>query len=1477
MPMDKKITESFNYKVGKEKHIAELPKYCWNPYRNIYPINYLNDQKIVVVGDKQNSEGTLKMEAFLLGDTNSSYNKNYIDIVIDPKKDKDMTFSNTVISYKYSNKDLKIKGLPIGEYIIQLYTVKKGHDGNYKVVTYEDYDLFTMDIPEISSEEFDKENNIYKIDFIKTNNSDEGLQVDLNFMTKMERKINLTTDNLRSNILPDFKVAEKNEETEEIEGIGETEKIKLKELTQKNFLFPLDIVFVIDNSGSMQRNIDIVKNKLTVFGQELYDRGFDVKYNLITFGPLQTSDRIGDWSKKIYSYHDNNYMAIYKERWFDGSTLENVNFENKKEKEKDELIDALNNIRSGLGYLHGQENSAWGLHYAIQKLRTNGRYLNYLGEITDNKNSGDIPSEKMIIFLTDENMDTRDKLGKNTLKVLGYNHDDVLKKLYAKLNSTHNGMADNINLTGLFHVKRKGNIARDTNIKLTRYRGEGVPNLGYKYSWGVNKDNRYWEEWDDRKTPIVGIAPIDTADIYHTDFKLYNTGNNFFMYEIGEEGENIKSALLESIDNLGIIQRWELSYLTPFNRYDGTTRTVDFKLIDILGVDKNDDFIPITKEIKNLDDPADNPNAKIEDRQYTVQEEKIVIKFKDPTITSPKLSIRNKRGVIKFLAKSRYYDTDSSGEDIIIEDLIKDCSLDVFQTDGTLLFNRNTDNIDMRLSEDGWYEFNVALTDAEMEILRGEKLGKDPIKYIDLEVTVANDLFTQTETLKDVEIDVTPPKITKIEVVDTTLREFLKTMIKNNKEKLFTDIEENNYSGYTVDNKSKFSSILNYSGSSVKTGDLIDIILIVEDKNLSKDDIYINIEKLVGKKPLIERVESITTNKFKVIWEKLKVDDISGIIKIKNTIEDKYGNIGDQNFGILNIDTTDIIPDISITDSDEVPIDLNLSDGKYYVNKDYNVKLSRVGDIYRAGIGAFKYNKTKADLDSNNNYYGDPTFYHCSPSGLYTGGVKETDIKVHVDDSHRTDGEYTGNIYEMNKSGKLIDINDYSENNFDRILDLNYDKFSLDKTTIVVDTIKPIISNVSIINKTFLDRFKVNSLGNDKVIYVKDKDQIEVSFDIKDFNISLQEIGKIDERGLLIKDGYLLEIIKDPSIIDSLVGTIKKSENTSLVDTYTVTYTFTINDPSLTEKVIEFNIKGRDKAGNQTTQKKIIILNNNKPKTIVLEVYEDIKDRNNITTQRNGDKNLSITYNEKNYKFTKGGGRSWIKNPMIYGKIGKTGGDIRYLKINKNENLDPLLDILGKTDKIEIGGSYNKFITDSMNMVIVTPISVSGVEGDRVEFRFIVDTRVNTSYLEGGIIGNLVDKEIKVDLSHLGELVGIDGYSYVFTIGGQIVDSGNSGNNSNGLNGSSFPTIQNKSIDDIINIDTSNFKGGSRGELIVIVWDRLGHEKIFEKTYFIPAESDKIISTVQGEKKQRESKVRIIGEGSDDKFKLESCIDSNLE
>ncbi|HAS79368.1 MAG TPA: hypothetical protein DCR90_00485, partial [Fusobacteriaceae bacterium] len=678
--------------------------YSWNPYRDSNPINLI----------EPTVEGNKKLGAFLYGNINEeTYNQDYVDIVLGATTSKTMTFNNAIISYEQTNNELRIVGLPVDDYIIQFYSIKRGHDGRYKVITRENKSEFKMDISDIASEEFEKENNIHKIDFITIGEDKGDIRVNVNFITKMEREIDLKVENLK---FGSFNMEEINEGTGKKEGIGEAGNITLKGSDMKRFLFPLDIVFVIDNSGSMQEEIDAVKNGLTAFGQELLDRGFDVKYNLITFGPEQNHNYYynynfynkekelyptGDWRNSVTLY-DRDYMAVYKDKWFDGSKLGETS---SRENDLEELIDAFDNINALWGYDYDQENSAWGLHYAIDKLRTNGRYLSYSGEIVEKGNSGAVPqnaympSEKMIIFLTDENMD-----GDRVSKIPGgnYSSGDVLEKLYAKLNSNFKDMPDNIDLNGIFHVRKRGNTVEKTidkdlkkyeKIKIKPDSNYGDLTLEYYYTNGKRDNSNYWTEYDDNEVPILGEYPSDEKEIYHTDFKYYNTANNFFMYEMGNEGQHVSKALTLSMNNLGIIQRWELSYLTPFNEYDGTTRTIDFELVNLIGKDK----INITREIKNLNE--------VEDKQYTVKEEKLALEFKDPSVDNLKLNLVEGNGRITFRGKARYNEFDEDNKPIVVEKMINEYKLDVLDSNNNFLFSPK--NITMSLSDEGWLENRV--------------------------------------------------------------------------------------------------------------------------------------------------------------------------------------------------------------------------------------------------------------------------------------------------------------------------------------------------------------------------------------------------------------------------------------------------------------------------------------------------------------------------------------------------------------------------------------------------------------------------------------------------------------------------------------------------------------------------------------------------------------------------------------------------
>ena len=1630
------------------KKITDVSSYYWNPYEDSNSINLI----------EPTIEGNKKLEAFLYGNINGeTYNKNYVDLVLDASTSKTMTFTNAIISYEQTNKELRIVGLPVDNYTIQFYSVKRGHDGAYKVVTRENQSEFKMDISDIASPNFEKENNIHKIDFITVGEEKGNIQVNVNFITKMERAIDLKVDNLK---FGDFNIEEINEGTGEKEGIGEAGNLNLKESDMKKFLFPLDVVFVIDNSGSMQSEIDNVKDGLTAFGRKLLNRGFDVKYNLITFGPQQNRTYenwgeyfvpTGDWQDRV-SLYDRDYMAIYKDgtknKWFNGSTL---NKTSSRENDLEELVDAFEEINSISGYYGGQENSAWGIHYAIKKLRENGRYLSYSGEIVEDSNKGYMPSEKMIIFLTDEDMDSQN------IGDLGYTSSNVLEKLYSKLNSTYNGMPDNIDLNGIFHIKKDGNTAEGANEYLTTYDkepNEEVPGLGYKYTsgynlkkewvayykykWHGNSNNGWWEyqgeitreewnekyegnsyyttgasrseeewiEYDDNEIPILGENTSNVSNRYdppetsHTDFKYYNTGNNFFMYEMKNNGSGVENALNRAINNLGIIQRWELSYLTPFNEYDGTTRTVNFEFVDLEGRDgksiDNNKIVNLNRE---------------EDKQYTVKEEKLTLEFKDPSVDNLKLSIVDGRGTITFRGKARYNEFDEENNPIVVEDMINEYKLDVLDSNNKLLFSRNTDSIEMSLSdegwlgigsttsdisgiltkrelewveitpkngttgqeilgciynpkytigsnnehsiamtlgevdaisnfkgsttlssilefrmnetdikinkedlerilggkvrqdtwyeisnstedeiiekglenlvskysdfekiesnkyriklrnlgltklidsgdsgslelkisetklddlvkiqensgEQGWYEFKIELTEDEMKILKESEVVKLD-NEIKLEATIVTDLFNRTETLDNVDVDLSPAKITNISVVNDTIKNFLEG-VPNINSSSFTgsylgDVAR--YSGYNLEVDDNFT--IPVRGGYGKDNDEITITLKVEGKNINKYDVTAGISILEDlsfniESSLDEEDGKSGLKKFTVKLTNLTIPGGISNVTIKNKILNSIGIIASQEEKVLEVDNDDIAVAPIVIGEKKI-------DSSYYVKSNYAIDLSTVNSNLIGAISTLVYDNEKADRDEDGKYYGsNSNYYSINKSNIFSGGKNDSstfNLNIDTGGEHTTDGEYQILTYAISNSGKLNGITGY-DRTFNEIL--VGDILKPKNLTVIVDTIAPKITNI----------LKEESTENSDELYY----YFDLSFDIEDFNASYEKIG------LNPKGGYELDINDGTQILGEPTYDSNK----------TITYKLKVDKSTISGAVIaEVTITAEDKAGNRKEKIEKIRV----PKDIKINTYEELYQKEKSNVIKGG------------YKFTKGGLGSNISNPAIYVTVPASDSEdeerIGRLIVEKidgdetNTNTKEVSVPEGNSEK-EVEITFN--FREGANIVRVTPISVAGVKGKFKELKFVVDKRINDSTQFSNIIGE-IDSKGKIQIS-INELSGISKYKYEF-----ILDSGEKITGIDSVNFKSNITEQSNTF----KIDISRVAGRINdigGLLKLTVWDKLGHSKYFPKPYAEGKKSTgEIISTIKDEAKQRSSKVKIIS----DKFSIESSIDGSSE
>jgi len=275
---------------------------------------------------------------------------------------------------------------------------------------------------------------------------------------------------------------------------------------------------------------------------------------------------------------------------------------------------------------------------------------------------------------------------------------------------------------------------------------------------------------------------------------------------------------------------------------------------------------------------------------------------------------------------------------------------------------------------------------------------------------------------------------------------------------------------------------------------------------------------------------------------------------------------------------------------------------------------------------------------------------------------------------------------------------------------------------------------------------------------------------------------------------------------------------------------------------------------------------------IDIKTYEEVKQPNKPEIRKG------------KYVFTKGGKVSNISNPAVYVII-PISEEIEKLRIeklrngrfkNKDKNKNKaIISIVSSDDKNKVVKVEFDF-KEGKNTVKVTPIKENNIKGEPKILKFIVDTKIKNSYLEKeDIISELDMKDgkpvIKIKLSKFEELSGINKYSYTLSNGFQREEEDVS------VAGGKYltPTPEEDLVD--IEIPLEDFSEGSRLSLSFEVYDRVGNKKTYEKTYFIPKQADKIIAKISGDIKQRNSKIKIVTEGSKDEFGIGSSVDGSSE
>ncbi len=1459
--LDNTTLDTVNYSINGKTYSDTLPNHYFNLYNGENPVNLV---------DGANNPGAT-VGGFISGTSD------YIDLVFESDTDTEITTSTAMFVFSSSN-ELSIIGLPRDDYYLQVYSIKTGHDGTYKILTYEDYDTpFTMDLPEVATGEFASQNNFFKIDYITaqdvTIDNESYIQTKVNFITKLEREVELTNTNLIT-ASADGETAEANINLTARElvnaNLGEFSVVKSEKL---DFQFPLDIVFLIDNSGSMQNEIDDTKAGLNAFTNELISRGFDVKFNLITFGPEQNSSRVGTyWDSNIARRYDDDYLAIYKNEWFNDLA---------------ETIDAFDDLIAGSGYYGSEENSAWALHYGIEHLNNNGRYLDYANNIVSNSayKDGYIPSKKWLILLTDENMDT-DHIG--DIPGAGYTRSNVLEEL------TENLKDSSITLTGIMHVNKNISESSQADYDLEFQEVEKTRWNWWTWSWETYTELTVL---DDRIDPKLGVYPADTGDIYHTDLKLksYGMGDLYNMYEMGGNGEYVEGALLESINNIGIIQRWVLTYTSPYPLFDGTTRQVDFLLKEVYGKDGN----PISTAVKDL-------NSEI-DRQYKVPEEKIRIEFLDPSETNLQLN-KNSQGkwVIDARARAKYYQ-EIDGETVILEDKIKRAKINIVDSNtGKTLIIGDSDSEDVTLSKaDGaWYSINLVLSDEEVQLLKDE--GTD---YIDIEIIASTTAFNRSETLKRVHVDVQPPKIDEIVFTNLTLQNLWDSMKTLGNSGLFTSSEVSAYSGYLLndtnssdlaDQDSANGGVLSLpdgtEGKFAKEGDRLIVSITVSDDNIDETaTLDIDLDDFgIGSATSISKTK-ISDTQIKFDWE-ITINTVSeGTAFAVFDVEDKYGNNLNERFEkaeMAQLDNTAIedagISSFTINGSSKYPYNNEIY---RYLNDDYEIEYTDSNDA-RTHLVLFRHDGLQSDTGISNVGFQNTNF---GGTPLYYGATQDSnDFEFENVSTGNYDGKYeikrilaidkAGNISETNGTGIVYGSSTSGEEEIGNILDANIASIgtnsSIEDGEYFVDTVAPRDVLGKVIKVSDADPSLNTLMGLPKELAFKENDRIKVTLEGNDYNLANAIHQSIARVG-----GVRINATVDMTLNDSA----------SIPPNWETTEFIVENGVDTLSNHNFYDATVVDKAGNSTLYNIIATLSNETPASANIILYENFRgDWKNASTQIDGNDTLQADYGGNTYGFSKGSEYSDSTQPRFALNFVGDLSTVSYLRINLN-GTDYLKAYTPSSSDISVAAVDNGryLVPNSRNTIKVLPYSISGKPAISEDTAYIVaDTGINSSTStkltrSANYMPATEKYEFDLNLSGVLELAGLKGYK-VKTVKTKI----------NGTTSSSSPTITypfgdsslgsdydnhiglitvpsailtGANIDRTVGISRDDLVPGSRVVLIVSVIDNLGSQDDLEFSFLLSEPTVKIKATTNDSNRVRESNVELVGEtGSNTGFEVEA-------
>lgn len=770
---------------------------------------------------------------------------------------------------------LTLMQFPIGEYKLQIYTIKGNSISGYSVLTFETEEAF-----EITKEDYisslQSTDDSYIINDVNPSGFDK---ININFTTRTAKTISaaemldrVVYNGTTLGVNKGVKEYKKNSTTSIFAATGNNNTNLLSDGSLMQITkvsdndtnrIPMDVILCLDRTTSMGSKMTAIQNAWTNFEAAMSEKGYDVKYQLVSFG----GSAFG-WNYETTSWQS-SLQGLYSSKFTGTSSETGYGYD-----------DAYSAIEYCIDIMEGTvAGTAGGRYYGYNS--STGQW----GAVTTVTQT---PSEKVVIFMTDT----------YTAYPGAYGNANAYEERVR---------TSGVQLIGLCPVER--NVAAGTGKNIFVYDEYGIPaKTANESSEGTNSNSG--------------------TDYYDVKILL---GDQFKLYQINDNAATVQAQLIAGMQTINSTAVWNLTYRTPYPECDGTERKVDFNLLNKDGnsltyYGTENDRVYTAPELKvysEITNPtSDGVFEEAVSGFYRVRGRAWgELKFADalidsgltsnqryPNIKNSMLEIKTREATPQDvyvtsdkMTKKAYYPGASTY--YVDSDRVTD-------SDGKIVFNYIFDVPSTNIIETGADEFDVTVTAYGVEVN-----GWSPSPGVGTAVRV--------------KADANPPKLVDIKMINTTVATAMNSMkASDSTTNAFNmDITALNtlwykpYSDTTLASDKteitnpvltnrirKDSTQVPYDGRFVKNGDKLTITAIFIDQNFDETSstalknyitgTFTGLETLPVTKTPVITTKSVTLTggekavEITAVWSVTVVNSSTAdsIIKMNVTAADKYGN-----------------------------------------------------------------------------------------------------------------------------------------------------------------------------------------------------------------------------------------------------------------------------------------------------------------------------------------------------------------------------------------------------------------------------------------------------------------------------------------------------------------------------------------------------------------------------------------------------------